>query len=390
MKGLYNAKLKTNEQNFKKVTCLGDDLYEIQSTPKSITIDLPIYLGIWILQFSKLHMIKFMYNCLNKYIHYSDRMLGQSDTDSLYAGYAGDSIDDVIRPEKKREYNSLIYDTCREIEDDAERFFVRKCCKQHTQHDNRSLGLLKIEASGVELLSVCSKTYILLMKDNQIKMSAKGVNQKSLLEDNAFDRFKATIKTKQSHYNANYGFKMISNQMVTYQTYKRSINYLYIKRKVSEDGVSTEPLDIIIKTFPLHEDVTFIQINAHVLDLEYIYKLNYLGKEYHSGKQMLLYLLNINQADFRDLYNKRAIGKSTEDIKLAVYKVCYLKYEQVAGIKEILMETGDNRIINCSVDFYMGIGMNTLSARWVETNEFPGLNTLGEVWMDIRTRKCNS
>ncbi len=43
---------------------------------------------------------------------------------------------------------------------------------------------------------------------------------------------------------SNKGFRVINNEMVTYIQQKKGLSYIYDKRKVLADGVSTMPLDI--------------------------------------------------------------------------------------------------------------------------------------------------
>jgi hypothetical protein len=42
----------------------------------------------------------------------------------------------------------------------------------------------------------------------------------------------------------NKGFRVVNNEMVTYIQQKKGLSYVYDKRKVLADGVSTAPLDI--------------------------------------------------------------------------------------------------------------------------------------------------
>ena len=52
------------------------------------------------------------------------------------------------------------------------------------------------------------------------------------------------LLTKQSGSGTNRGFRVIDNKMYTYLQERAGFSYVYPKRKVLDDGVSTEPLDI--------------------------------------------------------------------------------------------------------------------------------------------------
>ena len=42
------------------------------------------------------------------------------------------------------------------------------------------------------------------------------------------------------------GFRMNANIMSTYSQQKDAFSYLYCKRKLLDDGITTEPLDIVL------------------------------------------------------------------------------------------------------------------------------------------------
>ncbi len=54
-----------------------------------------------------------------------------------------------------------------------------------------------------------------------------------------------TVLLSQKPYCAvNRGIRTVDNKVYTYEQYKTGLSYFYPKRKVLDDGVSTEPLDI--------------------------------------------------------------------------------------------------------------------------------------------------
>ena len=52
------------------------------------------------------------------------------------------------------------------------------------------------------------------------------------------------LLTKQSSSGLNKGFRVVNNSMYTYEQVLDGFSYFYPKRKVSDDGVTTIPLDI--------------------------------------------------------------------------------------------------------------------------------------------------
>jgi hypothetical protein len=59
---------------------------------------------------AKLRMLDFYYNFIDKYIDRSDFKLLEMDTDSNYFAFSEDSIEKLIKPEMREEYeNDKIY-----------------------------------------------------------------------------------------------------------------------------------------------------------------------------------------------------------------------------------------------------------------------------------------
>ena len=60
------------------------DFYEVLSDKKSQLLDVPVILGFCILQYAKLRMLQFYYDCIDKYIDRRDFEYCEMDTDSAY------------------------------------------------------------------------------------------------------------------------------------------------------------------------------------------------------------------------------------------------------------------------------------------------------------------
>ena len=57
-----------NSPVFKNMNTLGQDLYEVETYKTRISVDTPIQIGFFILQYAKLRMLEFYYDCLNSYL----------------------------------------------------------------------------------------------------------------------------------------------------------------------------------------------------------------------------------------------------------------------------------------------------------------------------------
>ena len=57
-------------QSFVSLEEIFDDFYEISSEKKKICLDIPVVLGFSVLQYAKLRMLQFYYDCIDRYLLY--------------------------------------------------------------------------------------------------------------------------------------------------------------------------------------------------------------------------------------------------------------------------------------------------------------------------------
>jgi len=89
-------------------------------------------------------------------------------------------------------------------------------------------------------VSLCSKTYYCF--GDKDKYSCKGISKRQ--NDLTKDTYLNVLKTQESGSGTNRGFRVRDNQVLTYTQTRAGLSYLYPKRKVAADGVSTSPLDL--------------------------------------------------------------------------------------------------------------------------------------------------
>ena len=223
------ASPKVNTPLFRKLDNLTDETYEVESCKKTIKLNLHIQVGFFVYQYAKLRMLQFYYDFLDKYLDRSDFQMCEMDTDSAYIAIAGESVESLVKPELKAEFEA---DKCN--------WFPRTDTPEHKAYDKRTPGLFKVEWEGQGIIGLCSKTYYCFgAKD---KFSCKGVNKKC--NDINKDKYLNVLLTKQNSAGVNRGFRVVNNTMYTYEQVRDAFSYFYPKRKVLADGVSTTPLDI--------------------------------------------------------------------------------------------------------------------------------------------------
>ena len=119
-------------------------------------------------------------------------------------------------------------------------WFPRTDTSEHRAYDKRTPGLFKEEWQGDGIIGLCSKTYYCFgAKD---KFSCKGVSKG--LNAIEKDKYLNVLFTQQPSSGVNRGFRTVNNTMYTYNQVRDGFCYFYPNRKVLEDGVSTQPLDI--------------------------------------------------------------------------------------------------------------------------------------------------
>ena len=67
----------------------------------------PIQIGFFVYQYAKLKMLQFHYEFLDHFVERSDYKLLEMDTDSSYLALAGPSLEDLVKPELREEFQTL-------------------------------------------------------------------------------------------------------------------------------------------------------------------------------------------------------------------------------------------------------------------------------------------
>ena len=116
-----------------------------------------------------------------------------------------------------------------------------ECCRTTTVHDRRTPGLFKVEFEGVGMVALNSKTYC-CWSEEESKYSSKGLSKHTNPCGNA--AFLNVINRGPSVSGVNKGFVLKNNEMCTYAQKRTGLTYMYAKRRVLRDGVSTEYIDI--------------------------------------------------------------------------------------------------------------------------------------------------
>ena len=242
-----------NDPRFKAVRTLTDTLDEVEMSPKKLVWDLPLEIGVMVYNMAKVRMLQFYYDCLDKYISRDHFQLAEGDTDSLYLALSTENLEEAVKPELREEFyrNYHLWFPALSCDKHCDEFVgcktqpgsewvlseQSKCCQDRHAFDKRTPGLFKLEYQGSDMVCLCSKTYF--ASGTTQKMSSKGLQAKS--NKLSYTDFVNVLTSKESGSGVNRGFRTDGKVILTYLQRRRSLSYLYIKRIVDKDGVTTYP-----------------------------------------------------------------------------------------------------------------------------------------------------
>ena len=85
------------------------------------------------------------------------------------------------------------------------------------------------------------------------RFSSKGLNKKAVKESaqsqnlSLVELYKRVLDSGVSGMAVNTGFRAFNNVMMSYSQVRTGLSYFYCKRRVLDDGVSTQPLDLTLR-----------------------------------------------------------------------------------------------------------------------------------------------
>ena len=131
--------------------------FEIKECKRSLNIMRTCQCGIAGYQLAELGMLEFYYDFLGKYLDRRGFELIQMDTDSMHMTISGSSIDEIIRPELREEY------------DNGGKAEFLSTSKYH----DRTPGLFKAEFQGTRMIALTRKCYYTEMPSRNPSLVAK-------------------------------------------------------------------------------------------------------------------------------------------------------------------------------------------------------------------------
>ena len=162
-KYLSNEKTSSSIKSkmFKQLNHIIDRLLEVEFVKPEIEHREAIIVRFFFLQYAKLRILEINYHFFKKFCDIDKYEELELDTDSLHVTLSEKSLEDVILPEKRAEWDQLRSKNCTDnfTANATDNFLLRTCCNAHKKHDKRKTGLFKEEFRCAKMLRLCSKTY---------------------------------------------------------------------------------------------------------------------------------------------------------------------------------------------------------------------------------------
>ena len=212
-----------------------DGLVIAERARKNLTLNKPIYVGVAVLDLSKLHMWNFWYRYLRP--RYPNARLCYTDTDSLVY-----SIESKEEPDFHGRAGSM-FDTSE----------LPKANPMHSNDNKKVLGKFKDEALGVaiaEFVGLRPKLYALRLDgdehaargDKDLKLvtkKSKGTKKSVVANQIKFSNYVKTLETRQSMRHSQVNFRTDCHRVYTVRTTKTSLSAFDSKRYLLEDGIQS-------------------------------------------------------------------------------------------------------------------------------------------------------
>ena len=244
-----------NSKYFKKCTKLGDSLFEVECKKARMKHKLPLQLGFFVYQYAKLKMLELHYDFMEKYLPRKSYQLVEMDTDSSYFALSAENLEEAVKPELKQDFYEhyskwfsspaceVHYEKFVETKLGGGTWIPEECCQAAYKYQKRTPGLFKTEFKGLGIIALCSKTYM-CWNEKETKVSCKGIQKKRNRNNLTREIFMNVLKTQRAGKGINKGFRSVNGNMYTYEQERHGLSYMYPKRKVLGDGVSTTPLEL--------------------------------------------------------------------------------------------------------------------------------------------------
>ena len=220
------AKKYISKPKFKDSIIFNENFIAIVNNVTSVKFDKPIYLGMAILDYSKLLMYKFYYEVVNKI--WPENEIIASDTDCLFLSVKTKDI----------------YEDMREIIDELDTSDYPKDHELQSNKNKKVIGKFKDELNGKimnEVVFLKSKAYSFTLSDLSEVKKLKGIGKSVINKDVRFDDYKDCLFNSRTKMNKMYTLNSDKHEMYVNEVNKISMSPFDDKRYICDNGIDTQP-----------------------------------------------------------------------------------------------------------------------------------------------------
>ena len=215
-----------SKANFKGYVKFDENTIAMQKKITSIYFNKPIYIGMCVLDYSKLLMYKFYYERINK-IWKRNEIVGY-DTDSFFLNI----------------HTEDVYEDMKQMKNDLDTSDYPKEHNLHSEENKKIIGKFKDELNGKimsEIVFLRSKAYSYRVEDEE-KKKLKGIT-KSTIQRISFDEYKNSLVYDYTvpNYCKMYQMNSDKHRIHIYEVNKKSISPFDDKRYILNDAIKTIP-----------------------------------------------------------------------------------------------------------------------------------------------------
>lgn len=199
--GRFGVEALISKPNFKSCSIFNDNLVAIELKKLEVVMDKPIYVGLSVLDISKIVLYEFHYDYVRKVFGNNCKLL-YTDTDSLIYEIICEDIYDVMKKDSHR------FDTSDYDENNVYGIPLK---------NKKIVGLMKDECNGkpiTEFAALRSKMYSIRVEGEDHVKKVKGIKYSVVKNTINFDHFKDCLFNDKQEYRDQY--KIVSKHHIVY------------------------------------------------------------------------------------------------------------------------------------------------------------------------------
>lgn len=214
----------------------GGPLMSFSLTPDTVSLDMPLYVGVTVLDRSKLHMASFFYNKLRKQLGMNGVSVLYTDTDSYVLELRN------LHKTKYKNIAGLVKANKRDF-DTSNLNPKNDPHKLYSEHNFLTPGPFKIETKSdiLEFVALRSKVYSYICCNGSGDKKSKGTSKTVVKKDIRHEHYLDVLRSCSHYYHEQHTLASKNHVIGMYAALKKSLSGNDTKRYILADGINTLP-----------------------------------------------------------------------------------------------------------------------------------------------------